>query len=296
MIKNKKRIHFIVNSYSGNFDAHYLEKTIGLLLKKKFILNVERSYPTCAGSAIEKASKIVADIIVPVGGDGTFRLVMQGLLLNKNLQAIDAIILLPMGTVNLIAKELGLKNNAHSFVELIANYNKKVFYYGKCRHEIFFCMAGYGADAAVVHNVNLNLKRKLGKIAYLYSFFQYLLRSTPDTIQMDVDGRLYTVTSAIVCNSKYYGGKFKLTPNSSLFDSELQVCLINAPNKLSLLRAIGTILIKTRKRRNYIKFVTAKEVNIQSTSGLFQIDGDPFEKGEQNSISITEFPVPILVK
>jgi diacylglycerol kinase family enzyme len=97
-------------------------------------------------------------------------------------------------------------------------------------------MAGTGFDAHVVQNVDLALKRRIGKGAYAIAILRQLLAFDFPEYVVRIEGRTWKAASALVANARYYGGRFICAPAADLASPTLQVCMFRHRGPLS---AIG---------------------------------------------------------
>ena len=104
------------------------------------------------------------DRIVVAGGDGTVNEVVNGMAADSPPLAI-----LPLGTTNVLALEIGLPRRFEEACDLALHGKATPIYLGLADQRRFVLMAGVGFDADVVRGVNLRLKRAFGKGAYLVS-------------------------------------------------------------------------------------------------------------------------------
>src|ERR671917_636987 len=124
--------------------------------------------------ATELASLAGARLVVAAGGDGTVNEVVNGLETDATLGV------LPLGTANVLARELGLPLNAEAACKRIITGQERYIDIGiatdrKGRERRFTCMAGMGFDAHVVNEVTPRLKRYLRSLAFAIVAFKVYL-------------------------------------------------------------------------------------------------------------------------
>jgi len=181
------------------------------------------------------------DRLVVAGGDGTVNEVVNGMT-----EGSPPLAVLPVGTTNVLALEAGLPWRIDQACAVAVHGTPLSIHLGLADDRRFVLMAGVGFDAAVVRDVDLRLKRRLGKGAYLLSAWRHWrrLQTTPVRI-VDDAGQDYRAYGAIVSNARCYGGRFTLTPEASLTADCLDVCLIVRPGRQALLMA-GVALLTGR--------------------------------------------------
>ena len=122
---------------------------------------------TCRGDAEQIAASASSDTfdVVAAGGDGTINEVANGLA-GKDLP----LAIVPLGTANVLAVEIGMPLRARRIARAIACGDVRSVHVGMVNGRRFLMMAGVGFDAHVVANVNPRLKRAFGKLAYVIEF------------------------------------------------------------------------------------------------------------------------------
>lgn len=210
------------------------------------------------------------DVIAAAGGDGTVNEVINGLV-----GKTAALAVIPLGTANVLADEIGLSRSDRAIARALAAGPLRPIRLGRANGRRFVQMAGAGFDANVVAAVSLALKKKLGPLAYVWAaavvgFTRKLPLST-----VTIDGVTYRSASAVACNGRRYGGPFVAAPHASLSDNSFQVLLMKGRSPFSFFRyGIGLILGQVGKWWD-VEIVTGREVVIEGVAGQpVQADGD----------------------
>jgi len=227
---------------------------------------------TIAGGAVKRSPLLV----IGAGGDGTINEVMNGLVGSDIPVAI-----LPLGTTNVLAKELDIPENVEKAMEIAVSRRPRVISLGKItfthrapvlsRH--FCLMAGVGYDGETVLRISERLKKISGKGAYLYSGVTTLLKFNPSELALCVNGKIYSGYSVIIGNAAKYAGNFSVTPDSRLTDPALYVCLFKGKRRLDFLRYVFGVVTRTHLRYEDVEYLKAEEVEISGSSHV-QVDGD----------------------
>ncbi|MBI5640191.1 MAG: diacylglycerol kinase family lipid kinase [Nitrospirae bacterium] len=213
--------------------------------------------------------------IIAAGGDGTINEVMNGMIGSDTPLAI-----LPMGTTNVLAKELGISENIHQALETAVTASPKTVSPGKIDLGMpvslsrYFClMAGVGFDGKAVHDVNLRMKKISGEAAYIQSGLKNLIFYAPDEIGFVVDGREYSGYSAIIGKASKYGGNFRITPDANLPDPAFHLCIFKGRKRADLLRYVFGVIRGGHLKFRDVVYLRAKDIGIQGAPHI-QIDGD----------------------
>src|SRR5690606_30882041 len=116
--------------------------------------------------------------------------------------------IIPMGTANVLAAELGLPDDAAGIAHVIAAGASAPVCLGQANGRHFIQMAGIGFDAYVVSRVHPRVKRLLGKGAYVMESLRAFRGFAFHRYRVTIDGRTYVAASAVIANGHYYGGRF----------------------------------------------------------------------------------------
>lgn len=186
---------------------------------------------TCRGDARRLAAAAVRenfDTIVAAGGDGTLNEVLNGIA-DADGFSRARLGVLPLGTVNVFAKELKLPQDFSSAWQTIqrgkemridapwadfkANGNESRRYFAQ--------MAGAGLDSRAVELVSWELKKRFGFLSYVIAGFQALSEDLPP---IEITNGTETASGQLVLigNGKFYGGRFPLFPLADLCDGVLE--------------------------------------------------------------------------
>jgi diacylglycerol kinase (ATP) len=251
----------------------------------------------CAGDATRIAREGAAagfHIIVAAGGDGTVNEVMNGLVDTE-----VALGVLPAGTVNVWAREMGLpmdiKQAAAAF--LLSKWKridvgrarsmlprsrrlsrKKVARSKEVRVDRYFLlMSGIGFDAAVTAGINLQEKKWLGAIAYVKQAIQLAWQYQGTNLALRLDGKRVRgrFLMAVVGNSQLYGGVIKFTVNALVDDGLLDVCVIKGRSMLKAPLRLLSVFSRSHHLDDRIEYHQAKQIQVLSRKSVpVQLDGD----------------------
>jgi diacylglycerol kinase (ATP) len=210
------------------------------------------------------------DVLVVAGGDGTINEAVNGLSGARLPLAI-----VPLGTANVLAAEIGLATDPRSVARAIALGRPRPVSVGVANGRRFLLMAGTGFDAHVVQNVNLALKRRIGKAAYGISILRQLWRFAFPEYVVTIEGRTRKAASVLVANAHYYGGRFVCAPVADLGTPTLEVCMFERRGRLSVIGYALAMFTGRLPKLNSYRIVSADRVHIGGGSGEpVQGDGD----------------------
>lgn len=268
---------FIVNPESAKGNAMKIIGNIEKVCKQEHI-EYEVCYTLAQGDATRLAQSYKDDenIIYAVGGDGTLSEVLNGVVGTKNKIGI-----IPAGSGNdfyRTVKELG-KTEIESDV-------------GVVNGKYFLNIACVGIDAEVANNVPL-MKKKNVKVknlytaSILYTFTHFKFKQIHFKSQ-EKDGKgNFTILS--ICNGRYYGGGYNISPKASLEDNYFDVYYINKlrlPSIINLLLKLKKGKLEQDKRTNHFK---TNNITVTSEEPIrFNVDGETIEN--------TKFEIKIIPK
>jgi diacylglycerol kinase (ATP) len=210
--------------------------------------------------------------VVAGGGDGTYNEVANGLLGSKTPMGI-----IPLGTVNLLAMEIGLHKDPEFLARCIAFGPARSINLGQVNGRAFLLMVGAGLDGRIVAGVSSSLKNIIGKGAYAFSGLKKIFLNSPAKLMVEVDGVEYEAAWVVVSNSSLYGGKFALAPLASLQSPGFSVSLIPGKTRGSLLCGLLAVARDRKAARGWKQLNSVNRVVIKSSQDEpSQMDGDHF--------------------
>ncbi len=223
-----------------------------------------------ASRAAASAKNEQVDLIVVAGGDGTLNEVINGLAPSPIPLAF-----VPLGTTNVFALEAGIPFDVAGACRVALEGTATPVCLGAAGETRFLLMAGLGFDAEVVHKVDLKLKRAIGKGAYLLSALKVLADHPPAPLEVKrEDGKVLQGYGVIIGNGRFYGGRFSLTPNASLTEKTLDVCLLSRPGRWHLLHCLVRMVLHQSLAPAGAMLFKASEVSVSGENVFVQIDGD----------------------
>jgi len=214
-----------------------------------------------------------ADLVVAAGGDGTIAEVANGL--NGSVCRLGVI---PLGTANVLAHELGLPFAPRDVAAALAFGRTRVIWPGVARgpagERVFVQMLGVGFDAQVVQRLPLGLKRRLGRGAYVVQSLREAARYKFRPIRLHLDGVAREAGSVIVTKGRLYAGRYVLAPGTMPGARGFTVALFERSGPLAALLYGAALPLDLLARMPGLRLLHAEEVAIQSEAVPAQTDGD----------------------
>jgi YegS/Rv2252/BmrU family lipid kinase len=213
-----------------------------------------------------------ADLVLVLGGDGTINEVIQGL-------ACSGIPLgvLPGGTANVLANELGLGSRPEVAAEKLITWTPRPIALGRITGKsigsrFFLMMCGAGLDADIVYDVHAPLKVAAGKLAYYVAGFG---RFGKKLTQLDVrvDGQIHRCGFALVSRVRNYGGDLEIASGASLTSDHFEVVLFEGTNTMRYAWYMLGVAARRVQKMKGVRVLRANHVEIL-TEAPVQIDGE----------------------
>ncbi|MCH7766623.1 MAG: diacylglycerol kinase family lipid kinase [Acidobacteria bacterium] len=235
-------------------------------------IRIVRIPTTGAGSATALAREQVAagrDLIIACGGDGTVNEVVNGMAGSR-----VPLALLPAGTGNVLAKELGLPWDIWRAAEYIPAGEVRRIALGRAGERYFICMAGVGVDANIVYRLSVKTKLSLGMLAYWIESFRQLLEYEFPLFSVRVEGQSFQAALLVVSRTKNYGGPVQLTRRADLFSDEFEVCLFQRRNRFLYLLYFLALQAGLLERFRDVRFLRTRRVEAQPGEQRIQVQVD----------------------
>jgi diacylglycerol kinase (ATP) len=236
---------------------------------------VPRLAPTSApGDATRIACRAVsegADLILVMGGDGTINEAVNGMVHSKATLGI-----LPAGTANVLAMELGLGSRLDRAIDRLLNSVERRVALGKltsgsvARH--FLAMGGAGLDAKIVYDINPRLKARAGKVAYWLSGFGHITESVTN-FEARINGDRYRCGFALASRVRNYGGDLEIATGASLLHDDFEIVMFEGSNPLRYAWYMAGVGLKQAQRMRGVHTVRAGLIEFYGDAHL-QIDGE----------------------
>ena len=222
-------------------------------------------------------------VIAVAGGDGTINEVVNGLA--RRAAEGPALGIVPLGTANVLAHELGLGFSAAAVAQTLTAGREILMQPGEAsgqgRTRQFSLMAGAGVDAKVVAGVSAPLKRRLGRAAYVWRSLVEARRYRPVRYAVEIDGVNHQAASVIVTHGRHYAGPYVVAPDAALGRPLLHVCLFERWGRAQTLRFGLALLLGRLPRTAGYRVIAGHDIRISVLSDAgehgrqpVQIDGD----------------------
>jgi diacylglycerol kinase (ATP) len=283
----------VLNPLAGSSDADRIRAAIARAAAGGLHCDVRVLAPSQhVTAAVRAADPGRFDLVAAAGGDGTVSAVASALVHTDVPLGI-----IPIGTGNILARDLGIPLNLDSAVELLCGpHHTRTLDAMQVGERFYLLSIGVGLSAIVFRDTTLEDKRRLGRLAYIFRGLQALLGFQPRRFALTIDGRRRRVRAAevIVANSSTAGDpNIRWGSHVRMDDGVLDVCIVRARVPLDYF-AIAWSLLRGKKKDPRVRFLRARESIIVDASHPLPVeaDGDLFG---QTPLRISVVPAAVRV-
>lgn len=227
----RRRFHIVGNMRAGSGRDGRVAAVIAALRAQG--ATIAGSHADSEAQALDEARHAAAgnvDAIVAAGGDGTIRLAAKAVAGSG-----VALGVIPRGTGNVLAHEIGLPRSADALARLLMDGPVRDVGMATANGEPFLLMVGVGFDGRVVAALDQGWKQRLGRLAYGVPVVRGLA-GAGDALRVRIEGESLTAAWAVVTNVSSYGGRFLLTGRTSIERPGLVAVLFHDATRRGRLR------------------------------------------------------------
>jgi diacylglycerol kinase (ATP) len=209
--------------------------------------------------------------IVAAGGDGTINEVVNGLA-----GTAATLGLLPVGTVNVFATELGLPlHNLQSCWDIIQGDHTRLVDLPSANGKYFVQLAGVGLDAQAVKETSLALKRNFGPLSYLISAAQIAARQPPRLFLESEESPVAESSFVLVGNGRHYGGPFPFFKHAVIDDGLLDIVAFKQLGYLEIIKYLQDVFFSSEIRLPEVEYFQTRRLRITSEQDVpVELDGE----------------------
>nr|WP_231492180.1 diacylglycerol kinase family protein [Alkalibacterium sp. AK22] len=235
------------------------------------------------------ASETEADRLIIIGGDGTVSKVLNTLNQMANLPVIGII---PTGTVNNVAKGMGLQLPVENVVDQLIQSKIKACDVGEVNGRLFLSSLSSGTVPATVWTVSDEMKEKYGSLAYFMEGLRALKDEEPYTVRVDLDGQSFTrqVSLMLIGVSHSISGIPHFFEKAHMDDGRLYMLLIDQTSIREKLHILSDLLrddIGVQSSHAVIKSFEQAHIVIENKPMYAAMDG---EKGPAFPLEVNVRP------
>ena len=282
----------IANPMAGSYmqNRHQLEETVTYLQHQGWQATLQ--YTQKAGDARRLAREAVESgitVVVAIGGDGTINEIIQELAGSET-----ALGVLPGGTVNVWAREVGIPLEITAARAVLVNGQTRRIDLGRINDRYFMLMVGIGMDGEVIHAVEKRPAKRFGVLGYLLVGAWLGLGYPAYRVSLEIDGRVIKATALqlVIGNTQLYAGAIKYTWRAKCDDGLLDICIIRKQSVPGRIIIALDFLLQRKQHHQRMQYETGRSIKIHTRKPVaIQIDGDPLGHTEND-----QAPTPIAVE
>ncbi len=183
-----------------------------------------------------------ADLVLSIGGDGTFNEVVSG-----NQQRKEKLVLshIPVGTTNDLGHMLGLNKNILKNVDKILTGRIKQVDLGLINGQPFAYVAGFGKFINVPYETSRKLKKRLGHLAYLLNGLKEFFHVTKlYELEYTINGETYHgfYSLILISNANRIAGFNNIYKEVKLDDDQFEIMFCNITRRKDLVRTLMLLM------------------------------------------------------
>ena len=255
-----------------------VEKTVGALRERGYRVELPTGIDQLAEMVTAKLQDGSLRAVVAAGGDGTVSLVV-----NRTPPGVPVIVL-PLGTENLLAKHLNMTADPERICQILERGAIVRLDAGQANGHIFLLMLGCGFDAEVVRRLDQQRSGHIHHFSYVKPIFQSIrsykypeLRITADSAEDSADAESQVEAKwAFVVNLPRYAMGLGIAPGADGTDGKLDVCTFKQGSLWKGLMYLAGVIVGRHEKWDDCVTLRARKIRIEADAQVpYQVDGDP---------------------
>jgi diacylglycerol kinase (ATP) len=273
------RVRIIVNPTSGSVRGVWgprdLEEVAAWLSERGLPAEVCRTeYAGHATRLAQEAVRAGMEMVVAAGGDGTVNDVIQALA-----GRTTALGVLPLGTVNVWAREMGIPLGLAQAREVLLSGVRRRVDLGRAGSRYFLLMAGIGFDAEVARRVETSWLKRAGLKLLDYAATVGLLGMThqPARVWLRYDGKRRGTSALMILigNTRLYAGALTFAKRAVADDGLLDVVIVGGGGLIARMGVLARALLRRASLGPRVRYAQCRVIRIESNQPLpVQVDGE----------------------
>jgi YegS/Rv2252/BmrU family lipid kinase len=216
--------------------------------------------------------------IVAAGGDGTISMVAQCLARRRNVGPPVSLGIIPGGTANILARELGIPLSMDEAMAVIADAHRAVELDAMLIGRRFvFTQVGIGPDALMIQDTTRERQEKLGRLAYVLTFVRRAFGFRPRWFTLRLDDKVVRERAwqIVVANVGTVGAPpFTWGPRIDPTDGTVDLCVLNVNRKWDFGKLLWRLLTNRHRKDENTRFFRVREVAVVESTHPTLVQGD----------------------
>lgn len=287
------KVLFVINPRSGNRVSDNLELIISEQSRiQGFNFLIYRLESNDEESRIKnEVAEYSPEIVAVAGGDGTVNLLAKILY-----QSSIAMLIIPLGSANGMAKELGIGNRVENALSLITTGIRKNIDLIKINNNLCIHLGDVGLNASIVRRFEKDTKR--GLITYARHLFKELFFINRYRFEIVADGKMIKckAVSLTFANASKYGTGAVINPIGKLDDGKFEIVIIKPFAKVHLVSISWKMFLGTLQTSEFVEVISCSEAFIKTSKRTtLQVDGEVIGKVKEIRISVLPGSLSVIV-
>jgi diacylglycerol kinase family enzyme len=213
-----------------------------------------------------------AELLCIGGGDGTVRMVVGR---QSNLAALPPIAVFPVGTINLVARELGYPKSPRAFIARIEQDRAVLSPLAELNGEAFVACLSVGVDALAVASLSEGLKARIGRLAYVEAMTRLLVKWPLHRLTVRTATEAFEAEALFVLRGRFYAGPWTLHPEAHLGHDALRVLALPRARRRDVVSLAARALGGMRAPHAGWRYLETDWIEVTSDQPVpVQADGD----------------------
>jgi diacylglycerol kinase (ATP) len=242
---------------------------------------------------VREAIELGAELIFVWGGDGSVQRCVD-----TAVGTSVTIAILPAGTANLLATNLGIPIDLEQAVLVGLKGSDRTLDVGKMNGEHFAVMAGIGLDALMIRDADAGLKDRFGRAAYIWTGARNLRAAAVDT-KVRIDGHTWfegKASCVLIANVGAIGGGVTAFEHASPTDGLLDVAVMTAEGAWQWARTLTRATIGHAEKSPLVQMTQGAKIKISTKHKLpYEMDGGARDKTDELRISVVPNAITVRV-
>lgn len=214
-----------------------------------------------------------ADLLCVAGGDGTVRMVVGN---QADPAALPPIAVFPVGTINLVARELGYPRNPADFIHRIEGRQEVCSPLARLNGEPFVACLSVGVDALAVASLSEGLKARIGRLAYVEAMSRLVVKWPRHRLTVRTATEEFSAEALFVLRGKFYAGPWTLHPEAHLGHDALRVLALPRARRRDVMSLAARALAGMKAPHGDWRYLECDWLEVASDQPVpIQADGDP---------------------
>ena len=262
------KLLFIINPGSGNKSIDWSNEIDTFFAGQPHRVEKHLLTPACTVTGIkDKISQSKPDRVIAVGGDGTVKLVAECILHSTIVLGI-----LPAGSANGLAKELGIPTDVQGALKHVLKYETQQIHLIQINNQLCVHLSDIGFNASVIKIFEASKQR--GMWGYVKAAWRVLWRHSVmlATIKTDQDTIRREAAMIVIANATRYGSGAVINPAGRLDDDLFEIVIIR---KVSFREIFKMMVTHQPYDKTKTELYQSQSLQINSRKKVhFQIDGE----------------------